>query len=255
MTMTPSAADLHAHNQRISRMLADPECVGELLLVGIGMARCVDLSDPPWGDNGAMPMKTLAETLYGRRWLPTSFVGVGSLSTTADSNPYRRIRSLFYADRRRYSATADGDRAWADVTCGRPMVRRDGLCGRSASSNARRLTDPATGQRRWVGCCSQPACKQWFTDLLARNAAELAANPVPEPAANTGGVLERHLPEIDWWAVWRRVDPQWSPPPEGRRFERPTLRLLVTDDDLAEAGVEPEPRVRPALVALEGGWR
>jgi len=210
-----------------------------------------DLGDPPLGDDGLMPMQPLVETLYGKRWLPTRMVGVGSLSTSADPNPYRRIRDVFRADRRRYSPEADGDRTWADVTCGRPMVRREGLCGRPASTNARRLTDPLDGQRRWVGACSQPACKRWFADLLDRNGAELAAHPAPVPPANTGGVLERHLPEIDWWKVWRAVDPGWTPPPEGRRFERPTLTLLV--DDAAE--VKPVVSARPSLRVLEGGWR
>ena len=253
MTAVPSFADLHVHNQRVARMLADPECVGELLLVGIGMARCVDLSDPPWGDDGYMPIPVISDAIYGRRELPGRIVGSIHRTEQGDRRPRYRIRSVFYADRRRYCPDVDGDRHWANVTCGRPMVRRDGLCGRSASSNARRLTDPVTGQRRWVGSCSQPACKQWLVDLLDRNRAELAAHPAPVPAANTGGVLERHLPEIDWWAVWRAVDKEWTPPPEGRRFERPTLRLLVTDDDLPEP--EPALRERPTLVVHEGGWR
>jgi hypothetical protein len=254
MTMRPSAADLYVHDQRVTRMLADPDCVGELLLVGIGMARCIDLNDPPWNEDGYMPTSTIAKAIYGNRALPSSIVGTIHLTDRGDRRASRRIRDVFYADRRRYSPDVDGDRHWAHVTCGRPMVRREGLCGRSASSNARRLTDPATGQRRWVGACSQPACKQWFTDLLDRNRAELAAHPAPVPPANTGGVLERHLPEIDWWKVWRAVDKDWSPPPEGRAFERPTLRLVM-DVDRDEVESPPVTAVRPRLVVHEGGWR
>ena len=114
-----------------------------------------------------------------------------------------------------------------------------------------RLTDPVTGHRRAVGACSRPACRAWFADLLARNAAELKAHPPPVPAANTGGVLERHLPEINWWKVWRHVDKNWSPPPEGEKFERPKLTLLLGDPDEA-ADEQP---ARPALVVHEGGWR
>jgi hypothetical protein len=248
----PTYTVLRAHNQRIAQMLADPDCVGELLLVGFGMARSVDLGDPPFGDNGYMPLKPIAHAIYGDRRLPGNLLGTVHLSDRGDHRPSRRIRDVFFADRRRYSPDVDGDRHWGEVTCGRPMVRRDGLCGRSASTNARRLTDPLTGQRRWVGACSQPACKQWFTDLLDRNRAELAAHPAPVPAANTGGVLERHLPEIDWWKVWRAVDPQWVPPPEGRRFERPTLTLVV-DDEPGE--LVPVVSARPSLRVLEGGWR
>lgn len=246
----PSYTALRDHNRRVAGMLADPECVGEVLLVGIGMARCVDLDEPPWGEDGSMPMKVIAEQVYGRRWLPTRLLGAGNLSTTADTNPFRRIRDVFRADRRRYEP-ADTDR-WAFVACGRPMVRRDGLCGRSASRKVR-VTDPVSGLRQWLGACSNGACRLWLEGLLVRNSAELAATPPPAPAANTGGVLERHLPEVDWWAVWRAVDSTWSPPPEGRAFERPTLRLLVAED----GDGEPEPVVtgRPVLVVHEGGWR
>jgi hypothetical protein len=254
-TAEPTAAALAAHHQRVTAMLADPDCVGELLLVGLAMARSIDLADPPSTDGGGMPMKTIAEQVYGRRWLPTSLLGVGILSDHADANPYRRIRDLFRADRRRYRPD-DTDR-YHSVLCSRPMVRRDGLCGRDAS-HRKVVTDPANGERRWLGACSNKACRVWLAGVLARNCADLADRAVPVPAANTGGVLERHLPEIDWWAVWRAVDPKWSPPPEGRRFERPTLTLLlgevVPGRDVNDR--EPAPTgPRPTLVALEGGWR
>ena len=247
----PTYATLSAYDKRVAGMLADPECVGELLLVGIAMARSVDLHDPDWDETGHMPMKVIAERVYGNRYLPTTLLGIPDRTLSGAVRPRKRVRSLFFADRRRYSPELDGDRNYHDATCGRPMVRRDGLCGRNASS-PKRLVDPATGVERWVGSCSQPACKAWFADLLERNCAELAAHPAPVPPANTGGVLERHLPEIDWWKVWAAVDPNWSPPPEGRAFERPTLRLLVSDcaDDVPLAS-----NVRPALVLHKGGWR
>src|ERR1051325_778618 len=233
-------------------MLADPDCVGEILLVGMGMARSLDLGDPPWTAEHAMPMRALAEALYGKRWLPTRLVGAGQLHETADSNPYRRIWSVFHADRRRYSATPDRELPLWGRTCGRPMIRREGVCGRTAAHDQqRRLTDPLTGQQRTVGACSQKACRAWLADLIERNRAELAAHPAPEPAANTGGVLERHLPEIDWWPIWAHVDKSWKPPPEGQRFERPKLRLLLGDAPPAVT-VQVE---RPALVVHEGGWR
>lgn len=251
MTREPSYAQLRTHEKRITGMLADPECVGELLLVGIGMARSIDLADPPWQD-GRMDLRVISERIYGCRQLPDRILGTVHMSDRGEIRPRRRINSVFYADRRRYSADVDGDRGFGYISCGRPMQRRVGLCGRNPShEQQRRLTDPATGQRRTVGACSQPKCRAWFADLLARNAADLKANPAPVPAANTGGVLERHLPEIDWWNIWRHVDKHWSPPPEGRRFERPKLTLVMTDpDDVAVIAAE-----RPALVVHEGGWR
>lgn len=248
----PTCAQLRAHEKRVAGMLADPECVGELLLVGIGMARSVDLGDPPWLD-GSMQMRVIAEQVYGRRQLPDRILGTAHRTDRGDVRPKRRIRDVFFADRRRYSPDVDGDRGFGFVPCGRPMVRREGLCGRNPSHDLqRRLTDPVTGQRRTVGACSQAACRAWFEDLLARNAAELKANPSPQPPANTGGVLERHLPEIDWWKVWGHVDSNWTPPPEGETFRRPTLTLVVDDGGPGELVVAAP---RPTLTVHEGGWR
>lgn len=253
MTAEPTFAKLRAYNRRLAGMLADPECVGEVLLVGMAMGRSLDLDDPGWGDDGSMPMKVIAERVYGRRQLPPQILGTVHLSERGEIWPRQRIRSVFYADRRRYSPDVDGDRSFHMVTCGRPMLRRDGLCDRPAAwDQRRRLTDPATGQRRRVGACSQAKCRQWYADLLERNAAELKAHPAPQPPANTGGVLERHLPEIDWWAVWRHVDPGWTPPPEGQTFHRPKLTLLIADD---HDDVPVTAAARPALVVHEGGWR
>lgn len=249
----PTYAQLRAHEKRISGMLADPECVGELLLVGMGMARSVDLGDPPWED-GSMQMRVIAERIYGVRQLPSQILGTAHIHDRADHRPKRRVQGVFRADRRRYSAEVDGDRGFGYTTCGRPMLRREGLCARSAT-NQRRLIDPATGQRRTVGSCSQPKCRAWFADLLARNAAELTAHPAPVPPANTGGVLERHLPEIDWWKIWAHVDSNWKPPPEGERFHRPKLTLLVAGEDLDDAPRVASRAERPALTVHKGGWR
>jgi hypothetical protein len=245
----PTAEQLLAHDARLRRMLADPECVGELLLVGIGMARCVDLGDPPWAEDGYMDLREIADRIYGRRQLSSGNI-LGTIHyDRADISPRKRIRGVFFADRRRYSAEVDGDRGFHGVTCGRPMVRREGVCGRNPAHDLRRrLTDPVTGQRRTIAACSQKACRAWFADLLARNAAELKQHPAPQPPANTGGVLQRHLPELNWTKIWARVDETWRPPPEGERFERPRLTLLHGDDDT------PVTVPRPALVVHKGGW-
>lgn len=248
----PSYAQLRAHEKRITGMLADPECVGELLLVGLGMARCLDLGDPHWPTGETMPLKPIAYAVYGRYYLGMDML-LPDRSAHGDTHPRKRILDVFFHDRRRYSASADGDTSpgWS-TTCGRPMLRREGLCGRSASwDQKRRLTDPLTGRRHTVGACSQPKCREWFAGLLARNDAELKANPPPVPPANTGGVLERHLPELDWWKVWAHVDKNWTPPPEREAFHRPRLTLVLGGQD--------EPKVtvaqRPALTVHEGGWR
>ena len=244
----PTYTGLRTHNERIAGMIADPECAGELLLVGLAMARCLDLDDPHWPRENSMPLKPIAYAVYGRYRMPPDLL-VPNSRERGDSHPRKRLLDVFRHDRRRYQPDS-----WRyGVPCGRPMLRRDGLCGRGAAHDLMRmLTDPATGLRHAVGACSQKPCRAWFAGLLARNAADLKASPPPVPPANTGGVLERHLPEIDWWQVWRYVDPDWSPPPEGRAFERPTLRLLVTEDVREPAE---EPAARPLLTVHEGGWR
>ncbi|MGA3524188.1 hypothetical protein [Melissospora conviva] len=250
---TPTIEVMRAHHERITRMLADPECVGELLLIGVALARHIDFNDPPATVEGSAPIKVIAEQVYGRKSVPDMLIGVGTLHDRGDSRPLRRLLDVFRLDRRRY-VPEDTDR-WGSVTCGRPMVRREGVCGRPASpSHIRQVTDPVSGGRQWLGACSQRACREWLADVCARNGAE--GEVAPRPAANAGGVLERHLPEVDWWAVWERLDPLWSPPPEGRPFERPRLRLL---SGVAEAGgvpvSVPVAGVRPSLTVLAGGWR
>ncbi len=247
----PTSAQFRTHDKRVRGMLADPECVGELLLVGVGMARCLDLGDRPWRDDGHMDLPTIAYAVYGRNRLGMDML-LPDRSAHGDTHPRRRVLDVFRHDRRRYSPRFDGDRGPGMAVCGRPMLRREGTCGRNASwDQQRRLTDPVTGKRHTVGACSQPKCRAWYADLLARNAAELKAHPAPVPAANTGGVLERHLPELDWWKIWAHVDKDWTPPPEGERFVKPTLTLLVGDPDETPV-VEATP---PALVVHEGGWR
>jgi len=63
-------------------MLADPECVGELLLVGLAMARSIDLGDPEFASNGTMPMRVIAEQVYGRHYLPSPMLLRSSLEAT-----------------------------------------------------------------------------------------------------------------------------------------------------------------------------
>ncbi len=214
---------LHRHTERIGRMLADPDCHGDLLIVGIVCARAVDLGQPEWEGLTLNTIADLALTGQERRWA---------------------IRTVIRDDIRRYKTTSN---YWA-VTCGRPMLRRDGLCGRNGT-HKKVVVDVVSGERTWIGACSNVACRAWLDAVAAENRRLVEEHPPPVPPANRGGVLDRHLPEIDWWAIWRHLDPKWSPPPEGNVWRRPTLTVLVED--------EPQPAAtsRPALTVLEGGWR
>ncbi len=54
------------HQARVAGMFADPECVGELLLVGVALARGLDLGDPaPIGD--AYSLRDIGMALYGQQ--------------------------------------------------------------------------------------------------------------------------------------------------------------------------------------------
>ncbi len=242
---------LRGHDSRVRAMLADPDCCGELLLAGIALARAVDLGDPaPLGPT--FSLRAVAKALYGPVRIFADLAlpagpGWQERRRSGAGGSYDRLLDVLRADIRRYVPTGT---SFHQVACGRPRVRTKGLCGRSASPNhTRRLTDPLTGERHWVGACSQAACKTWLAAVIARNKEELVDHPPPVPPANTGGVLERHLPEIDWWPLWRCLDERWTPPPEADPFHQPKLQLVLGDDlpDL-------RPAARPALTVLRGGW-
>lgn len=237
------------HARRVEAMVADPELVGDLLLVGIGFARAVDLDDPPF-TNGNLSTSTIARQVYGRAHHPSTLAYFGRGEwPRADWRAAHRILDVLRDDIRRYQP----DDTYRQVTCGKPMPEREtGRCGRHPHhQHVARFTDPATGLREYVAACSYPAHKTWWTALRERNRQELAATKVPVPPANRGGVLARHLPEIDWPALYSHLDPDWCPPPEVEAWTPPTLRLVV-DTDVPE---QPAAGDRPALTVVEGGWR
>jgi hypothetical protein len=235
------------HNERVAGMLADYECVGELLLVGVVMARAVDLDDPPFGSE--LSLNGVADRIYGGGDGYPTHLAYPTLDGRCDPRPRWRIRDVIRLDARRYKP---GDE-YSRTVCGRPTPAKDkGRCGRSPHhEHIARFVDPASGERRYVAACNYREHKAWWQALKAENKRQLEAAPAPVPPANVGGVLDRHLPEIDWWALWRNLDPKWVPPPEGRMWSKPMLTVLVEPDpDIPE-----QPTARPALQVLEGGWR
>lgn len=245
--------NLTAYEQCVQGMLDDHECIGELLLVGIAFARAQHLGDPaPVGPD--LSLKAMARPLYG---LGNGFVGRDLLvpyddeygRTRYPERGWKRICSVIMADARRYEPPGRGHGVYA---CRRPGIRGRDECGRDVvDSTIRPVTDPLTGERDWIGCCSNTGCKAWLASVLATNKAELAVHPAPRPAANTGGILERHLPNIDWWSLWSSLDKRWSPPPEAEPFHGPKLTVVTGLDDTP---VEAAPPARPALTVLRGGW-
>lgn len=240
MTSEPTYAALRAYRSAVAAMMADPDCTGDLLLVGVALAEAVHLdADKKIGT------AAIGRSVYGKHRHPPTLASTGAGSyPRADHRAAWRVLDVLRSDIRRYQPPG----FTVGQSCARPMLRREGTCGRSAHRTAT-VVDPVDGTRTAIAVCSQPRCVAWLGALRERNRSELAEHPAPVPAANTGGVLERHLPEVDWVGLWRHIDPSWTIPPEGEPRERPRFRLLVTADP------EETESPRPDLVKIDGGWR
>lgn len=112
--------------------------------------------------------------------------------------------------------------------CTAPMIRREGLCGKTAVIRGIER-DPFTGEGTPYGYCSrhrnhdddwriQQQLKQWNQ------------NGRPEPAPNAGGVLRRYF-DLDWGRLYHWAAPDMTP---------------------AE-GVKPPTLPKPKFVVLQGG--
>lgn len=194
---------LREYRRRAAAMLDDPECTGELLSLGIALLDFVVLrmrdeknfgyyAQRAWGDKS--------------RW---------------------RIQSVIKADIRRYDALKDADARDPARRCGAPMQRRSGPCGQSATRRSL-LTDADTGRKQWIAACRRHV--DWFDTRIRSNRQHCEVETITIPAANTGGVLARHLPEIGWDEIYRKYEPSWTPPPEGAdepTGSKPKLTLIL----------------------------
>lgn len=203
---------LRDYQRRADAMLADPDMTRHLLALGLSLLDTVVLRR--WQDDdetGGDPVRLIATRAFG------------------PARPIDTLRYTLRDDARRYSPLADAGHR--EDGCRAPMIRRAGLCGKPAG-RSHLYRDPVTGRGSWIAACARHA--GWYTDevrrLEAHRRAVLAKQTEPaRPAANTGGVLRRHLPELDWHQLWSWADPSWVEAPEEATpaFTRPTLRLIV----------------------------
>lgn len=233
----PSGADLRRHHKRVRAMLDDPACVDDLLLVGLGLTCLIDFDRPP--RLMAKHFRAVAGQVF-----PANTYGRGA---------YAQLLQVLKADIRRYDADEDPDsgaaRYWS-IACSAPMIRRAGTCGQHATVRVD-VADHDTGRRKFIGACSRPEHRTWLKKVAHRN--DLAGTPPPTPAANTGGVLARHFPEVAWQKLWSWLDPKWTPPPEDAPWRRPTLSLYLGDADRPTGDVDPTPEPsRPTLAVVPG---
>lgn len=189
---------------RSVRMLEDPELGGELLLIGLVLAARLEFGLAP-----ATNMSEIGKFAFGQasRW------------------NMQRVRSALKDDIRRYQKP---QASWDD-RCDAPMIRRDGPCGKMASSAYQGwLTDWSTGESTLHRACSRH--QPWWQQEQRRNR---AAKPdiVPMPNANHGGVLRKHLPEFGWSKLWQKLDPKWVEHPEAVPWPKPTLSLVLGDGE------------------------
>lgn len=246
MTAEPSYASLRAYSAAVAALHADPDVTGDLLLVGLWLARATILRDPPEGDGG-WDMTAAARDLFPLSTRPAmnSFGEWTHAQTTAPDT--WRVYDVLKQDARRYDMWADqpgGKRGL--VRCGAPTPRKP-ACGKNYTV-AGTLTDPATGRRRMVGACRQHG--DWWREQTQANREACASVEVPRPHANAGGRLARHL-RLDWPALWQGLDPEWTAPPEVEAWERPNLRLVVA------SAMPPRPSAsssapRPRFALIDG---
>jgi hypothetical protein len=207
-TRNPSYAALRRHEKRVQSMYDDPDCTEDLLLLGLALARYVDFE--------LMPNRAMA------RKLTYSELGQMVFKVKLPRQLLYRVEGVLRSDVRRY-AIQDAQYA---ATCPAPMIRREGACG-SAARHRAYLVDIGTGERSPLYACNRH--KDWAEVMVKRNRAAIAVTPPPIPVANSGGVLARHIPEINWEKAYLAVDPRWTPPPEDAPWRKPRFELVLGD--------------------------
>ncbi|MHD0295010.1 hypothetical protein RCF19_03960 [Rhodococcus qingshengii] len=194
-------------DERMSKMLRDPDLTDDALLFALaGMevikqrrqsGRRRDFRSSHWMDEIAQ-------------------LAFGGTETTARY----RVKRIIADDVPRYQAPYT-----SVITCPAPMIRREGLCGKRASTSWVDR-DPMTGEGEHVGYCSRHFTPQ--VDVAHRERlADWVANGKPSPPPNCGGVLARYF-RTDWpkWYAW--AAPGRTPMEGGKEATppRPVFELI-----------------------------
>jgi hypothetical protein len=206
---------LQRFQERCSAMIADPECRGDLLLVGFALAH--ELFHHPKVGSGHT-WREIAEPLLEPRYYTDT------------------VKHILRKDIRRYDMHEDPvNKAMRhEVPCAAPMQRRAGLCGKRSKITGGQIQFD-TGEIHLVGACSRADHQQWYQQQWRVYREEIAQRITPRPFANTGGVLARHFPHIDWENVYVQIDPNWSANPERDPADVPEpesrFQLILGEDE------------------------
>lgn len=237
-------SDLRLYDKTCAALIADPDITGDLLLIGLWLARATVLDDPKPGE-GRWSTKAIARDLYGRG-RAYSVTGMG-MDSHVPSHHMVTVREALRKDLPRYDPFIDNP---GEDHCGAPMPRAP-FCRRSVMSSGF-STDPDTGRMIPFAVCGRKDHQQWWRGQDRERRALLGelGDRVPKPPANTGGALQRHIRGIGWAKFYKLLDSRWEPPAEGASTRKPSLKVVANDE------FEPvEDVARPVLTVHEGGWR
>ncbi|MFC7344893.1 hypothetical protein [Saccharopolyspora griseoalba] len=227
---------LIAHGKRVRAMCADPELTGELLAVGVAMSAILDVKAAP-----KLSLYQIHILAFG----PDDQEIPMECARTGRMRPGRAGYAI-RGDARRYAPP------YPEAKCLAPTPRKK-HCGRKANHFGL-LTDWSTGEQYRHAACNRH--REWYRDTWKANQEAKPEDGGPLPYANTGGVLARHFPEVNWVKLWSKLDPHWEPYPERPEQQpaKPTLELVVDQPnrEAAEQGdlLNMDPPGRPALFAV-----
>lgn len=211
--MSTDLKAIMARDERRRKMLHDPDLTDDLLL----FALCLDEVVRIRSEDGRRRKKA-------GHWV----ADVAALAYGAGSHYHQRYwgKQVIADDVPRY----EPPRTEYDSPCVAPMIRREGLCGKSGTT---RLLDhdPVTGEQRWICLCTR---HRGVEPSFRVREQEWVANGKPVPPANTGGVLRRYW-DADWDRIYQWAAPHREPMEGGREATppRPTLRLIQGEGDVS----------------------
>lgn len=190
----------------IGEMYADADLRDDLLAVGLAIARMMREG------RKRRSLRAIAEMIG---W-------------NSGGHPnWMRVMYVLAGDRPRYQPPT------GEQICRAPMIRREGTCNRPGGTTVM-LRDPDTGAMGYLAACSRHV--GWAHARRRQTWEAWERNGSPDPPANTGGVLARHI-NLDWPTVYRWVDRDWEMPSSGPPEPtppRPKFTVLIGDGEGGE---------------------